>query len=294
MKRFLIDVLFTLVIGLVVMVPFEVACGKGENEYSKKYRYVTERSDEIKILLLGNSLMSHAFNTDVLGDSAFTLAVSARVLVYDRLLAERLIPTMDHLQTVIIPMYYKLVAYSSHPLTDKAKHEMYMYSRYMRLRYPIQPEGTFCRYAFFSGDFGYSVCKKSTEDIGNGYLLRERDWDGITVNRETESPPSQNGKDIQPYLEELKKIAKVCADNGVRLIVVVPPFSNLYVQEATEKGIRTLDSVASAAARHYPIEYKNYFRDSEFREDSLYYNWNHLNHRGATLFAQRVKRDFNL
>ena len=131
------------------MVPFEVACGKGENEYSKKYRYVTERSDEIKILLLGNSLMSHAFNTDVLGDSAFTLAVSARVLVYDRLLAERLIPTMDHLQTVIIPMYYKLVAYSSHPLTDKAKHEMYMYSRYMRLRYPIQPEGTFCRYAFF-------------------------------------------------------------------------------------------------------------------------------------------------
>ena len=46
--------------------------------------------------------------------------------------------------------------------------------------------------------------------------------------------------------------------------------------------------------RQYPAEYISYLDDDLFQADSLYYDAEHLNHRGATLFAQQVKEDFNL
>jgi hypothetical protein len=44
----------------------------------------------------------------------------------------------------------------------------------------------------------------------------------------------------------------------------------------------------------FNIEYKFYHNSPDFRADSLYADDHHLNHIGATLFARRVKKDFNL
>ena len=46
--------------------------------------------------------------------------------------------------------------------------------------------------------------------------------------------------------------------------------------------------------RQYPAEYISYLDDDRFQADSLYYDAEHLNHTGATLFAQRVKEDLGL
>lgn len=46
--------------------------------------------------------------------------------------------------------------------------------------------------------------------------------------------------------------------------------------------------------RQYPAEYISYLDDDRFQADSLCYDAVHLNPTGATLFAQRVKEEFNL
>lgn len=46
--------------------------------------------------------------------------------------------------------------------------------------------------------------------------------------------------------------------------------------------------------KEYPIEYKDYLHDENYRADSLYYNSSHLNNIGATKFGAQIKNDFHL
>ncbi len=67
-----------------------------------------------------------------------------------------------------------------------------------------------------------------------------------------------------------------------------------YINYMSEEGRNNLQLIADAVKDKYPMAYKNYLTDADYRNDSLYLDWNHLNHEGATLFAQRVKEDFDL
>ena len=58
--------------------------------------------------------------------------------------------------------------------------------------------------------------------------------------------------------------------------------------------MNNLYALIDSVRAYYPIEYKNYLDDAEFRADSLYYNSSHLNSIGADKFAIRVKEDFGL
>ena len=55
-----------------------------------------------------------------------------------------------------------------------------------------------------------------------------------------------------------------------------------------------MESIIDSVRLYYPIEYKNYMNDEEFRADSIYFDSSHLNSIGADMFAKRIKLDFNL
>ena len=158
---------------------------------------------------------------------------------------------------------------------------------YFNTKVTLFPECT-KNFLFFGASF-YPLCCIINLKLSNGYLKQKQIWNGRNADG-----LSYKQYPSKPYFEALRGIAKVCSERGVRFIVVTPPFSNLYLSKVTEEGVKVLDSVIDAVAESYPIEYKNYMADSEFRDDSLYLDWNHLNNRGATLFARRVKADFGL
>ena len=92
--------------------------------------------------------------------------------------------------------------------------------------------------------------------------------------------------------ESLLKMAKVCNDHGVRLIVVTFPANSTYRASHTDCDSR-MQKVIDHVAGQYPVEYHCYLNDEQFG-DSLFSDQTHLNHRGATAFAQRIKLDFEL
>ena len=122
-----------------------------------------------------------------------------------------------------------------------------------------------------------------------GYTKRDYVWDGEEVGS---NPPNQLS--VEQSIEYLTAMAKMLNERGIRFIVVVPPFPGLYMDRFTDDGVRNLQLIADSVNKHYPMEYKSYLADTLFSSDSLYSNWNHLNHRGATMFAERVKEDFGL
>ena len=67
-----------------------------------------------------------------------------------------------------------------------------------------------------------------------------------------------------------------------------------FLAYTTLEGFTQLNNIIEEIRQDSPIEYHNYIADSSFRADSLYHDATHLNHKGATLFAERVKKDFFL
>ena len=101
-------------------------------------------------------------------------------------------------------------------------------------------------------------------------------------------------KQVEEYCEYLKEMAAICNHHGVRFIVVTPPFHDSFNANVKQEGIEILHKLIDDVRNEYPIEYKDYLQDAEFRADSIYYNCSHLNSIGADMFALRVKNDFGL
>lgn len=112
------------------------------------------------------------------------------------------------------------------------------------------------------------------------------------------SPPSKSeytqSTNYDIFFNHLRRIAQLCNEHQIRFIAITPPAADIYLTHITPEGINRIDYIIKNIQKDYPIEYKNYLSDSAFRSDSLYFDATHHNHRGATLFAQRIREDFNL
>ena len=106
------------------------------------------------------------------------------------------------------------------------------------------------------------------------------------------NPPLQ--PDTLECIKLLGELAEVCQQYHARLIVFTPPFPDDYIAKMTDKGRANLQKIIHSVSNKYPVEYHDYTDDKDFRNPSLYLNWNHLNHKGATLIAERIKADFEL
>lgn len=291
MRKFIRDIMITLAIGAAFFVAGDLLCPLPECNYSTKADYLKEHHDKIKTLVIGHSLGEAGFNTHVLGDSAYCFAMSGRVLHFDMKLMERYLPTLENLSAVVLPLHYNLHPYSrfDNETLTYTKEYIYRYYRYFGVKIDTLPYGLVCRSAILTDNFHHVKVAESEPCDEVGYTKREYVWDGKEVGS---NPPNQLS--VEQSIEYLTAMARMLDERGVRFIVVVPPFPELYMEGFTEEGLHNLTLIADSVNAHYPMEYKCYLADSLFRSDSLYSNWNHLNHRGATLFAERVKEDFGL
>ena len=291
MGRFVRDILITLAIGAVLLMAADLLCPLPECNYSTKAEYLKEHHGEIKTLVIGHSLGEAGFNTHVLGDSAYCFAMSGRVLHFDMKLMERYLPKLENLSAVVLPLHYNLHPYSrfDDETIQYTKEYIYRYYRYYGVRIDTLPYGLIYRSAIVSGNFHHVSTPEPEPCDEIGYTKRNYVWDGEEVGS---NPPNQLS--VEQSIEYLTAMAKMLNERGIRFIVVVPPFPGLYMDRFTDDGVRNLQLIADSVNKHYPMEYKSYLADTLFSSDSLYSNWNHLNHRGATMFAERVKEDFGL
>lgn len=304
MKRFIIDIIFGFVCFCLVWCAGEIVFDrfKGQNNYSYKYNYVKNNAG-IKTLLIGHSHFENGLNPYLLGDSVFDFAISARGrwFGWEVGLAEALYPTMPNLRTVICPLHYGHPYTSPHyrkPMEDYTEECMYYYTRYMHVPYDRVPQ----KYKFYSSLYFNKMGLKYWEDEEHidslGFYPFEGkmdDWEG-QQNVEDYSYYVGDIADscYEEYVHNFIKLAKICNENGIRLIVVTTPHSDAFIKNTRPEIIAKMEAIVDSVRIHYPIEYRNYMMDEEFRADSIYYNASHLNSIGADMFALRLKKEFNL
>lgn len=299
MRRFFYDFLFTILLFLAVVLGVVMAIFHTPNEYSYKHRYMTEQSDGIKTLLLGNSFFANSINPYIFGDSVFDGAMSARPISIDKKILDKYISKMPNLTTVIIPVHAGVF---EDTIPSMALQQPYVTQMGLRFGHGWQYQLNVLSESFYwrklkpvhivpSYRDGRKMLQLVPDSLGYSPLLEI--YDGHTLKSEVMSYEQCNYYK-EAFYQCTVSMAKKCETSGIRLIFVQPPVSNTVLSVADYKVIAILDSIMNYISRNHNCEYLNYFDDKSFRSDSLYCNDNHLNHIGATLFAERIKEDCGL
>lgn len=309
MKRFLALVLIGCFVFISIAIVIELYQAKAVNSYSYKYNYMEEKSDGIKTLLLGNSLMENSINPHFLGDSVFDLAISARWIYFDVKLLEKYISKMTNINQVVFGMGYAIPFHSSYhfPGQDKdyADNQKYKYEKYMNIRYDRPPY--YYWFGFLNGRIRMKTLKTLHDDctflqkdtlgyIGYDCLIGQQDgnWRSIQNIDPSIIFNPHACEQIKEYTGYLKEMARLCQQYDVRFIVITPPCHDSYIANVRQEGLDILHGMIDEIRAEYPIEYIDYLQDEGFRADSIYFNCSHLNSIGADMFALRVKKDFGL
>lgn len=290
MKHFLQDILWTLLFGCVVILPGEIISVGKQDPLAYQHSYMDANPSRIKTLVLGHSQTANAFNTHELGDSAFCAATPSRVIYFDLLLLRKYIDRLPNLKAVIYPMHYSFenacLFYSNQGMQEVIT---YRHAKYMRLHTDRYPTIWFLsKSAFLSGQLrvGNLTIDDNTDSLGYA------PWKGGATGWRSEDDVKQIRQ--EEFTRDLTEMARLCHEQGVRLIVITCPFSNAALEHVTEEGVKNMYDVVERVNKRYPIEYRSYLAAPNLRDDSLYHDWSHLDRHGATLFANQVKKDFGL
>ncbi len=292
MKQFIRTVLFTILFIVVIFLlgDFAFQSIPHDNVYTFKHEYMENHCEEIETLLIGHSQMEYGFNPHVLGDSTFNLAMCGRVIYYDIELLKRYMPRMKNLKTVILPMHYYFNNFNYFYRTQKFRAPyIFYYYKDMDIEYPKFMRKIWLPYFFSIKDIKTDGTVFPVDSMGWGRINIE--YDGFEQEDTT-----INQVEIDEYISSLEEIAKICDSNNILFIVLVFPCADYFLKtkETTKEGFYNIEYVINRVKEHYPVEYGNYIADSCFRDNKLYIDPTHLNARGATLFAERAKKDFGL
>ena len=303
MKRFILHMVIGLVGFCILWVGGELLFDKykGVNAYSYKYNYVKNNAG-IKTLLIGHSHFENGLNPYLLGDSVFNFALGGRGrwLGWEVKLAEDLYHTMPNLKTVIYPLGYTTSFESVHyrvPREEDVEEYLYFYTKYMHAPYDRTLEK--CKYysALYFNKMGPKYWDDEKIDLlgYNPFDGQMPDWrHQHNVNDSAFYYGKVADKCYAEFVENFILLAKICYENNIRLIAVTCPCSEAFIENTRPDIVTKMESVIDSVRLRYPIEYKNYMSDEEFRADSIYYNSSHLNSLGADMFSKRLKQDFNL
>lgn len=279
------------------------------NEYSYKRDYVEQQGDKIKVLILGHSLTANGIDPELLGDSVFNMAISARRHHYDAVLAERYIPKLSNLQCVIWPLGYnqQYISYI-YPCVPSQRtkggrelqsslqcsNEKYFGISYERcVPYLHWSELVNNTGAMSIGRIKNAICGNNTyTPMGYGRLTlrnREDNWreTQLPFHPEYDNPNAPLAK--QEGMNSMKRIAEVCREAGVRLIVVTTPCHKSFRDLTTERGMAEMQECVDTMRRAYPqMEYYNFMADPRFVDDD-FFNSSHICDPGVKKFCKILK-----
>lgn len=292
MKHFLKDIVltFAIAIGMVAaaLPALQPYARNIENTSTYKRDYLEQNRLAIATLILGHSHTVVGFDASIL-DSAFNAALAARISYYDAAIVEQYVPQMPNLKAVVYPLACEYEAGAA-LLDNKSRFEnIFLYKNY----WDIHPPKALFKPKDVLGYNHYYI----SNIIHLGFYTQNILCDSLGLISMGESIGNGNNVYEAPgcepmVTESLQKMAKVCNDHGVRLIVVTFPANSTYRASHADCDSR-MQKVIDHVAGQYPVEYHCYLNDEQFG-DSLFSDQTHLNHRGATAFAQRIKQDFRL
>ena len=306
MKRFLTYSALFLAIMLGIIAVAEMVARAYPNSYAYKKAWMDANAERVRTLILGGSHTYYAVKPDLLGANAFSLANVSQAPEYDYWLLSTYIHRCKNLKTVVMvadeanlfdqPMedepeewyrcrYYRIdMDYPKHSKCSKYNLECSHVSTFSRKLPPA------LRYAFTGA---YSI-ECDSLGFGNSFNTPER-FDSTFMEdyaiRVAAYHRCNDWTQVERNFAYMMKIARLCRDKGVRLILVTPPMWKGFVEKVSERQLAVMRACIAKLQKATGALYGDYLQDARFQGVD-FYDADHLSKQGAAKFTTILKSDF--
>ena len=303
MRKFLLNILGFAVLCVAAMFLVELYLLNVPNRYSYKYNYIKNHKNEIQVLLLGSCHIEDDLNPKLLGEHTFNAAISGREEVYDADLIKQFVPQMKNLKVLVMPLEYRDFAMGRGKKNprDLKKHGGFqstfkcMYYKYMNIH--IDPFWYWSE--ILNSELNYKerihmtyAQQIETDSLGFVQLLDANKidkweyWDLPSIY--DMSLPIDSSK-YQQIFEIYHTAGKICADNGVRLILTSLPMYKTYQEDLNPAAEREKRDFVKRIQKEFPtVEYYSFMRDERFLPED-FHDASHLSESGAPKFSKIFK-----
>lgn len=307
MKNFIKN---SVVFGLLVIaacVVLELLLLTRPNIYSYKREYVERHLDDISVLLMGNSHIEEALVPELLGDSVFNFAISGKEWNCDAELAQRYLPKMNHLRIVVLPFSYEYFEFGrtrdrgSTPQAKKRTNTFRcMQTKYLGIRQYgwrywseiLNSSENYMNRLFF-GQRTRDFCD-SLGFVKLGVQGRSPYWQWQRLPQIVDSNMPQDEKAFKEFVRGHDTIAKLCCEQGAKLILVSAPVYQTYQYLISDVVLHEMKRVAdSLNTLYHNVEYYNFFFAEGF-DDEDFYDSGHLTETGAIKFSKMLADTLSL
>lgn len=296
MKKFLKYIALFIALVVVFLVGLEWLAQRVPNPYRTKAQYMEQNADRIETLILGSSHTYMGVAPEVMDSTggAYNLACVSQTLLYDYELLRLYIDKMPHLRCVVLPVslfslydvdfdkqgaflrkYYQLyygIRLTYDPLTWLEVGDMPIALTKIKEYYVMHTD--MVQLTPYGQSKAYFLANKSPED-----------WEHT---RQKAEGHRRNGSIDPRAVVYLNKIAELCQQHGVELVLVSTPTRPGYRQMANAAQIDQIRSTLSSLTNKYTCaRYFDMSADERFEDcDDLFFDADHLTDLGAQKFSR--------
>lgn len=297
MKSFIIQLLIfvsPMVIGAIAM---EVILRSIPNDYSYKYKFLTEQGKEIETLILGSSHAVYGIHPDSLSAPAFNAAHVSQTLHYDYVILSQVIESLPDLKTLIVPISY----FSFRASLDTSTESWRIKNYHLYYNCHDCDKNWNHRLEIVNGTFlsnlrrvwNWLIHKKeeiNSTQLGYGtkYLNKPSKNLEATAALAAERHTHESRDLVEENQEYLTKLIELSRENGVSVVLLTMPGSSYYRNLLDKKQLKEMEAICEEWATAQDVTYldllaNNSFGDQDFRDGD------HLNLQGAVKLSQHLE-----
>lgn len=301
MKVFLKKSAILAFVVLLFCVGLELLLLTKPNVYSYKRKYIENHLNDIAVLFMGNSHIEEALIPEMMCDSGFNFAISAKPFDIDAELADRYIPHMENLKVVVMPLSYNYFEFNrlekKDVMTPKERRWAEKTYKCMQRKYlGIRRHGIWYCSELLNSNENYMNRLKEGKDSREfcdslGYVRldvegRPKDWRERRVPGKLDPTKEKDIEEYEKLFNAHESVARLCQEKGARLVLVSAPVYKTYQDAINDVILNDIYDTADSLKSMYPnVEYYNFFFAEGF-EDEDFRDAGHLTYTGAIKFSK--------
>ncbi|WP_053975778.1 hypothetical protein [Mangrovimonas xylaniphaga] len=296
MKSFVKLFLFFIFPLLLGGIGLELLLRQIPNDYQIKGKYLRKHASSVETLVLGSSHSMYGINPEYLDASAYNASFVSQTTDLDLAILEKFMPELSNLKTVIVRLSYATLFETLSETSANWRLKDYI------IYFDLNTKSTVLRHSeLFSLKlktnldrlWDYYVLGNSEiqcYSLGwadNSFLQSPMDLDLASL-RAAQRHTISNDDQYVDNVEAFERMAKLCQDNNINLILVTLPGYLSYRDNLDPLQLQKMLDFASQIESNYKnTKYYNFLSDPDFSEND-FFDGDHLNAQGAKKITDKL------
>jgi len=300
-KRLILKTLLFLLPIIILAVSMEYLLQHIPNDYIYKKNYLDKHSQNVEILILGNSHDYYGINPVYFSQNAFNASHVSQSLTFDLKIFNKYKDKLNNLKVVILPASYfglwsKLetgveswrvknytIYYGMSPNSLSDYSEILTNSLSINLKriykYSFEKEDE-----IYCSQLGWGAVYISGYAFGN-----DLEKNGIKALSQAADIHSEKGMKIfAENVQILNSFEEFCNKKNVKLIFLTTPAYHSYRENLHKEQMnKMIETMNDFVAKHNNCHYLNWIEDPDFTKED-YYDSDHLSGSGAEKLSKKL------